>query len=265
MSFDGTDTLRLYLDDIRRTRPIPREDETALFRLCREGNAQARERIIRANMRFVLKVALQYRNSPMPVTDLVNEGCMGLIRAIESYDPSMGLKFISYAVWWIKAFIVRAIDENGTLIRIPSNQHLRIRKALREKGDTAELDDEVRQMLRMEEAGICIDRPIPGNERSSYAEVLPDTSTPLPDRLAEIEQMERTLRDLINGLPEQEAQVIQSIYGIDRDGPMTLREVSEMLEVPHERVRQIRDKAIRHLRAHNFRAHLREHLEVCGG
>ena len=239
MSFDGTDTLRLYLDDIRRTRPIPREDETALFRLCREGNAQARERIIRANMRFVLKVALQYRNSPMPVTDLVNEGCMGLIRAIESYDPSMGLKFISYAVWWIKAFIVRAIDEN-------------------------ELDDEVRQMLRMEEAGICIDRPIPGNERSSYAEVLPDTSTPLPDRLAEIEQMERTLRDLINGLPEQEAQVIQSIYGIDRDGPMTLREVSEMLEVPHERVRQIRDKAIRHLRAHNFRAHLREHLEVCG-
>ena len=89
-------------------------------------------------------------------------------------------------------------------------------------------------------------------------------STPLPDRLAEIEQMERTLRDLINGLPEQEAQVIQSIYGIDRDGPMTLREVSEMLEVPHERVRQIRDKAIRHLRAHNFRAHLREHLEVCG-
>ena len=262
MSFDGTDTLKLYLDDIRRTKPLPREYETALFRLCKEGNAQARERIVQANMRFVLKVALQYRNSPLPITDLVNEGSMGLLRAIESYDPTMGLKFISYAVWWIKAFIVRAIDENGNLIRIPSNQHLRIRKALRENGPGGQLDDDVRSLMKMGESGIGIDSQVPGEERT-WAERLADESTPAPDRVAEAQQMEKILRDLIKTLPEQEAIVIQSIYGIDRDEPMTLREASEMLDISHERIRQIRDKAIRHLRMHNVRVHLREQLEAC--
>ena len=262
MSFDGTDTLKLYLDDIRRTKPIPRDDEAALFRLCREGNAQARERIVQANMRFVLKVALQYRNSPLPITDLVNEGSMGLLRAIESYDPSMGLKFISYAVWWIKAFIVRAIDENGNLIRIPSNQHLRIRKALREHGDGDRLDEDVRRMLKMGESGVGLDSTAPGDDRT-YAEKLADDSTPAPDVRADTMRREKILRDLIKTLPELEATVVQNIYGIDRDQPMTLREVSEMLEISHERIRQIRDKAIRHLRMHNVRVHLREQLEAC--
>ena len=262
MSFDGTDTLKLYLDDIRRTKPIPRDDEAALFRLCREGNAQARERIVQANMRFVLKVALQYRNSPLPITDLVNEGSMGLLRAIESYDPSMGLKFISYAVWWIKAFIVRAIDENGNLIRIPSNQHLRIRKALRENEDGAQLDEDVRRMLKMGESGVGIDSAVPGEERT-WAERLADESSPAPDVVADTMLREKVLRDLIKTLPELEATVVQNIYGIDRDQPMTLREVSEMLEISHERIRQIRDKAIRHLRMHNVRVHLREQLEAC--
>ena len=124
MTFDTTDeTLKRYLEDIRKTSPIDRKDEHLLFKLCREGNRAAREKLVSANMRFVLKVALQYRGCPIPLPDLVSEGAMGLIRAIESFDHSRGLKFISYAVWWIKAYITRAITEQGSLIRLPANQH----------------------------------------------------------------------------------------------------------------------------------------------
>jgi len=128
--YDTSDSMRRYLEDIRKTSPYSRKAEQELFRLCRQGNAKARAAIISGNIRFVLKVALQYRGCPIPTSDLISEGAMGLARAIDNFDHTRGLKFISYAVWWIKAYITRVINEEGTLIRLPANQHLKIRQAL---------------------------------------------------------------------------------------------------------------------------------------
>lgn len=134
MHIDSTDvTLKRYLDDIRKTAPLTREEEQILFQKAKEGDKIARQKLISANMRFVLKVAIQYRGCPIPLPDLVSEGAMGLVRAIESFEHTRGLKFISYGVWWIKAYITRAINEQGNLIRLPANQHLRVRKALHEQ------------------------------------------------------------------------------------------------------------------------------------
>ena len=114
MHIDSTDaTLKRYLDDIRKTAPLSREEEQILFQKAKEGDKVARKKLISANMRFVLKVAIQYRGCPIPLPDLVSEGAMGLVRAIESFEHSRGLKFISYGVWWIKAYITRAINEQG--------------------------------------------------------------------------------------------------------------------------------------------------------
>ena len=140
MHIDSTDTtLKRYLEDIRRTAPLSREEEQILFQKAKEGDKIARKKLISANMRFVLKVAIQYRGCPIPLPDLVSEGAMGLVRAIESFEHTRGLKFISYGVWWIKAYITRAINEQGNLIRLPANQHLRVRKALHEQSRGKEI------------------------------------------------------------------------------------------------------------------------------
>src|SRR6267142_7084044 len=175
MTFDTTDeTLKRYLEDIRKTSPIDRKDEHLLFKLCREGNRAAREKLVSANMRFVLKVALQYRGCPIPLPDLVNEGCMGLIRAVESFDSSRGIKFISYAVWWMKAFITKSINETGSMIRLPANQCLRVRKALKEQGHGKDLEEDVRSLLQTAGKGMSFDAPMGPDSKTSFQEILRD-------------------------------------------------------------------------------------------
>ncbi|MDB5106638.1 MAG: polymerase, sigma 32 subunit, RpoH [Fibrobacteres bacterium] len=262
MTFDTTDeTLKRYLEDIRKTSPIDRKDEHLLFKLCREGNRAAREKLVSANMRFVLKVALQYRGCPIPLPDLVSEGAMGLIRAIESFDHSRGLKFISYAVWWIKAYITRAINEQGSLIRLPANQHLRVRKALKEKSKGKELSDDIRELIQLGEAGISFDAPLKTDTKTTYQEVLPDDKAVNPEAEAEIQSVELLAKDLLSELPEREAQVIKGLFGINHEAPQTLREVGETLNISHERVRQLRDQALRRIRKNKNKEVLREKYE----
>ncbi len=262
MNFDSSDeSLKRYLEDIRKTKPLSREEEQTLFRLCEKGNATARDRLIKANMRFVLKVALQYKGCPIPLPDLVNEGSMGLIRAIESFDYSRGLKFISYAVWWIKAYITRAINESGNLIRLPANQHLRVRKALKAKNRGEEISEDIRELIQLGERGISFDQPLATDSKTSYSEILEDTGTPNPESDTEIQRVENMARDLIENLPVREAQVIQGLYGINYESPQTLREVGESLNISHERVRQLRDQALRRIRKCNSKDYLKEKFE----
>jgi RNA polymerase primary sigma factor len=259
MTFDSSDeTLKRYLDDIRKTKPLSREEEQTLFRLCSQGNSQARKRLVSANMRFVLKVALQYRGCPIPLTDLVNEGSMGLIRAIQSFDYSRGLKFISYAVWWIKAYITRAINENGNLIRLPANQHLRVRKALKEKSRGKEISEDIRELIQLGERGVSFDQGLSNDSKTTYSEVLADDKAINPESETEIQSVELMAKELLVGLPEREAQVIRGLYGINHESPQTLREVGETLNISHERVRQLRDQALRRIRKGNSKAFLKE-------
>jgi RNA polymerase primary sigma factor len=262
MSFDGTDeSLKLYLEDIRKTSPVDRQEEHTLFCLCRKGSRKARATLIQANMRFVLKVALQYRGCPISLPDLVSEGAMGLIRAIESFDHSRGLKFISYAVWWIKAYITRAINEQGSIIRLPANQHLRVRRALKEKKNGQELDDDIRELIQLGERGVSFDSPLKADSKTTYSDVLPDRTTAGPEAETEMQSVACMARDLLSELPEREARVLKGLFGINHEAPQTLREVGESLNVSHERVRQLRDQALKRIRRSCKRDILREKFD----
>ena len=256
MHIDSTDTtLKRYLEDIRRTAPLSREEE---HQKAKEGDKIARKRLISANMRFVLKVAIQYRGCPIPLPDLVSEGAMGLVRAIESFEHTRGLKFISYGVWWIKAYITRAINEQGNLIRLPANQHLRVRKALHEQSRGKEINEEIRELIQIGQRGVSFDSPLKADSKATYAEVLPDNGASNPEADSEIQSVESLARDLMEQLPEREAKVITGIFGINQEAPQTLREVGESMNISHERVRQLRDQALRRIRKYNSKEFLQE-------
>lgn len=262
MNFDsGDETLKRYLEDIRKTQPLSREEEQTLFQLNARGNQAARQKLISANMRFVLKVALQYRGCPIPLPDLVNEGSMGLIRAIESFDYSRGLKFISYAVWWIKAYITRAINESGNLIRLPANQHLRVRKALKEKTNGQELSEDIRELIQLGERGVSFDQSLADDSKTTYSEVLADDNAQNPESETEIQGVESMTKEILSELPHRESMVISGLYGINHSTPQTLREVGESLNISHERVRQLRDQALRRIRKTKSKDYLREKFE----
>ena len=242
------DVLKRYLEDIRKTAPISRKEEQYLFVLAKQGNSLAREKIVSSNMRFVLKVALRYKGCKIPLQDLISEGSMGLMRAIESFDHTRGLKFISYAVWWIKAYITRAINEQGNLVRLPANQHLRIRRALQARNKGLEVSDDVQELIQMGQAAISFDAPISDDSNSSYAEVLADENYVGADDKIELKAVEELTREIVANLPEREARVISGIYGINQEAPLPLRRVGESLNISHERVRQLRDQALRRIR-----------------
>ncbi|MDR2732445.1 MAG: sigma-70 family RNA polymerase sigma factor, partial [Fibromonadaceae bacterium] len=261
MHIDSNDViLKRYLDDIRRTSPLSREEEAWLFE--NKNNPLARKKIIDANMRFVLKVAIQYRGCPVPLTDLVSEGAMGLIRAIESFDNTRGLKFISYGVWWIKAYITKAINEQGNLVRLPANQHLRIRKGLKEQAKGQEVSEEVRDLIQLGQKGVSIDSPLKPDSKSSYVESLPDSNVADPESSAEIQAIEDKIRDILKTLPEREYNVLAGIYGIGLNAPQTLREVGESMNISHERVRQLRDQALKRITYMVPKELLKENLEI---
>jgi RNA polymerase primary sigma factor len=256
------EVLKRYLDDIRKTRPLSRMEEQQLFKLAARGNRRAKEKLISANMRFVLKVAIQYRSSPIPLPDLVSEGAMGLVRAIESFDYSRGLKFISYGVWWIKAYITRAINEQGNLIRLPANQHLRVRKALKEQARGNEIDEDIRELIQMGQRGVSFDSPLSEGSKTTYAEVLCDDQLPSPEQHTEIAGVEAIAQQLVGKLPQREGRVLAGIYGINQDAPQTLREVGETLNISHERVRQLRDQALRRIRRSGLQNMLQENFSA---
>jgi RNA polymerase primary sigma factor len=269
MHIDSNDeTLRRYLDDIRQTAPLDRQEEQVYFRALKDKDRDARaaenarKKLISANMRFVLKVAIQYKGCPIPLPDLVSEGAMGLVRAIESFDHSRGLKFISYAVWWIKAYITRAINENGSLIRLPANQHLRVRKALKEQSKKGEdLAEDIRELIQLGERGVSFDSPLKSDTKTTFSEVLADDKASNPESESEIVNIEHLTRDLLSQLPDRESKVIAGIFGINQEAPQTLREVGESMGISHERVRQLRDQALRRIRKMNSRDFLKEKYE----
>ncbi len=262
MIYESSDiTVKRYLEDIRKTEPLDRDEEQELFSLCFEGDKRARAKLLSSNMRFVLKVALQYRGCPIPLPDLVSEGSMGLVRAVESFDYTRGLKFISYAVWWIKAYITRAINEQGSLIRLPANQHLRVRKALKENAVGAVLSDEIQELIRLGERGGSFDSPLKEGSKTTFSEVLEDNRAERADKNAEISGVENFTKDLLGDLPDRESRVLKGLYGIGFEVPQTLREVGESLDISHERVRQLRDQALRRLRKSKHRDILREKFD----
>jgi RNA polymerase primary sigma factor len=240
------------------------EEEVELAQRIKKGDHKALERLTRANLRFVVSVAKQYQNQGLSLPDLINEGNLGLIKAAEKFDETRGFKFISYAVWWIRQSILQAIAEQSRIVRLPLNQVGSVNKINRmlnkfeqenERRPSIEEisletnlpEDKVDEAMSANTRHVSVDAPFTEGDEGSLLDVLVNESSPMADRQLVIESLQAEIKQALRMLNERERNVIEAFFGID--GPeMTLEEIGSKYGLTRERVRQIKEKAIRRLR-----------------
>lgn len=257
-------SLDKYLQEIGREDLITVEEEVELAQAIKKGDRQALEKLTRANLRFVVSVAKQYQNQGLSLPDLINEGNLGLIKAAEKFDETRGFKFISYAVWWIRQSILQALAEQSRIVRLPLNQVgslNKISKAFQkfeqenERRPSAEelaheLDlsvDKVTDSLKVSGRHISMDAPFVEGEDNSLLDVLVNDDAPIADRTLINESLQKEIDRALSTLTERESDIIKMFFGIGCQ-EMTLEEIGDKFQLTRERVRQIKEKAIRRLR-----------------
>ena len=257
-------SLDKYLQEIGREELVSPEEEVELAQRIRKGDQEALEKLTRANLRFVVSVAKQYQNQGLSLPDLINEGNLGLIKAAEKFDETRGFKFISYAVWWIRQSILQALAEQSRIVRLPLNQVgslNKINKALgkfeqenERQPSTEELadmidipKDKIADTLRVSGRHVSVDAPFVEGEDNSLLDVLPNDDSPSADRGLTNESLGTEIERALQILTVREREIIKSFFGIGCQ-EMTLEEIGERLDLTRERVRQIKEKAIRKLK-----------------
>lgn len=258
-------SLDVYLREIGETPLISSEKEISLARRIREGDEEALEELTKANLRFVVSVAKQYQNQGLSLSDLINEGNMGLIKAAKRFDETRGFKFISYAVWWIRQAILQALAEQSRIVRLPLNRVGALHKIgkissnleqefgrepmTEEIAERLEMTpEEVSETLKISNNHLSLDAPFNEGEDSNLLDVLKDEFQPSPDKDLLGESLKIEIEKALGTLTEREAEVIILYFGINRPRPMTLEEIGNRFSLTRERVRQIKEKAIRRLR-----------------
>ncbi len=258
-------SLDKYLQDISKIDLITAQEEVELAQRIREGDQIALEKLTNANLRFVVSVAKQYQNQGLTLPDLINEGNVGLVKAARRFDETRGFKFISYAVWWIRQSILQALAEQSRVVRLPLNKIGSINKIKKtfsyleqahERPPSAEeiakeLDmtvDEVKQSLKNTGRHVSMDAPLKEGETSSLYDVLNSAESPKPDRNLMHQSLYTEINRALETLSPREADVVRLYYGIGDQQSMTLEEIGSTFDLTRERVRQIREKAIRKLR-----------------
>lgn len=253
-----------YLQEISREELITIDEEVELARRIKKGDKGALEKLTKANLRFVVSVAKQYQNQGLSLPDLINEGNLGLIKAAEKFDETKGFKFISYAVWWIRQSIIQAIAEQSRIVRLPLNQVgslNRINKAFarfeqefertpspEELASTLEMPtDKVKETLSISGKHKSMDAPFVDDEENNLLDVLVNNDSPFADRGLINESLKKEIERALSTLTERERDVVRLFFGINCP-EMTLEEIAERFSLTRERVRQIKEKAIRRLR-----------------
>ena len=257
-------SLDKYLQEIGREPLVSVEEEVDLAQRIRQGDERALDKLVRANLRFVVSVSKQYQNQALSLPDLINEGNLGLIKAAEKFDETRGFKFISYAVWWIRQSILQALAEQSRIVRLPLNQVGSLNKinkafsAFEQKYErkpsaeelARELDmpeDKVADTLKVSGRSTSIDAPFAEGEDNSLLDVLPNADSPVADRSLINESLSKEIDRALDTLTERESEIIKMFFGIGCQ-EMTLEEIGEQFGLTRERVRQIKEKAIRRLR-----------------
>ena len=257
-------SLDKYLQEIGREELVSPEEEVELAQRIRQGDQVALEKLTRANLRFVVSVAKQYQNQGLSLPDLINEGNLGLIKAAEKFDETRGFKFISYAVWWIRQSILQALAEQSRIVRLPLNQVgslNKINKALgrfeqenerqpstQELADMIDIPkDKIDDTLRVSGRHVSMDAPFVDGEDNSLLDVLPNDDSPMADRGLNKESLSTEVERALQVLTPREREMIKCFFGIGCQ-EMTLEEIGENLDLTRERVRQIKEKAIRKLK-----------------
>jgi RNA polymerase primary sigma factor len=266
-----------YLQEIGKYELLSPEEEIELARRAKQGDEKALERLIQANLRFVVSVAKQYQNQGLPLGDLINEGNLGLIKAAKRFDETRGFKFISYAVWWIRQSILQALAEQSRIVRLPLNRVGALNKIGKklsqleqefEREPSAneiaeELDMsvyEVADTLKISGRHVSMDAPFVQGEDNKLLDVMPNEFDPKPDHDLMRESLRQEIEEALNTLDQREKEVIKLYFGIGYEHPLTLEEIGEKFKLTRERVRQIKEKAIRKLRHHTRSRALRAYL-----
>ena len=269
-------SLDKYLQEIGREELITVEEEIELAQRIRKGDRKALEKLTKANLRFVVSVAKQYQNQGLSLPDLINEGNVGLIKAAEKFDETRGFKFISYAVWWIRQSILQAIAEQSRIVRLPLNQVGSVNKINRilskfeqenerrpnieEIADSIDLSEEkIEEALKVNGRHISVDAPFAEGEENGLLDILPNTDAPSADTELVKESLREEIGRALNHLNERERNVIEVFFGIGMP-EMTLEEIGDKYDLTRERVRQIKEKAIRRLRHNTQNKMLRSYL-----
>ena len=258
-------SLDKYLQEIGREELITVEEEVELAQRIKKGDQEALEKLTRANLRFVVSVAKQYQNQGLSLPDLINEGNLGLIKAAEKFDETRGFKFISYAVWWIRQSILQALAEQSRIVRLPLNKIGSINKInktyakLEQEFEREPNAEEIAEVLEITEAEvkesmknagrhISMDAPLVQDEDNTMYDVLKSEEAPTPETELLYESLRKEIDRAISTLTQREQDVVRLYFGLNGSHPMTLEEIGEKFDLTRERVRQIKEKAIRRLK-----------------
>lgn len=258
-------SLDKYLQEIGEVSLINAGEEVRLAKLVKQGNQDALNKLVQANLRFVVSVAKQYQNQGLSLGDLINEGNLGLIKAAKRFDETKGFKFISYAVWWIRQAILQALAEQSRIVRLPLNRVGALHKIGKVSSDleqnfgrepsaeeiAEELDmspSEVTDTLKISSRHLSLDAPFQEGEDNRLLDVLEDEVQSPPDEELFDEALQKEIEKALTTLTDREAEVIRLYFGIGREKPMTLEQIGHKFGLTRERVRQIKEKAIRRLR-----------------
>jgi RNA polymerase primary sigma factor len=262
----STDSLQLFLKDVGKVDLLTAAQEVELAKRIERGDHRAKQDMVEANLRLVVSIAKKYRNQGLPFLDLIQEGTIGLVRAAEKFDHRKGFKFSTYATWWIRQAVARALADKARTIRMPVhiveklNKIARTERKLRaelgrepfawEIGDELELDPaEVESIRRSSQPPVSLEKPVGDDEESEFGHFLTDENEALPDEVAEEELRKAALRRVLGSLSPRERRVLELRYGLDGEHPRTLDEVGRTFNVTRERIRQIENQSLKKLRA----------------
>lgn len=253
-------SLSLYLKEIEKIPLLDRDEEYKLAVMAKKGDSYARNRLVESNLRFVVSIAKQYQNRGLPLSDLISEGNIGLLTAMDKFEPEKGYHFISYAVWWIRQSILKAIGEKSRMIRLPMNrtadlvQILQAKTNLEENGyNDASIEDiaaecgmtrdQVLEVMQMSREVSSLDAPVGAEEDSSFGDFI-ESDLQKPDEVVMDEALKESVKRILDTLPERERGIIALRFGLEGKKPMSLKEVGELYNLTKERIRQIEKKVL---------------------
>ncbi|WP_430429521.1 sigma-70 family RNA polymerase sigma factor [Maribacter litoralis] len=270
-------SLEKYFQEISKIDLITADEEVELARKIREGDQKALDKLVSANLRFVVSAAKQYQNRGLRLTDLINEGNLGLVKAAKRFDETRGFKFISYAVWWIRQSILQALSKKSRMIRIPQNK-IAVNSKIYQVYSTLEQENErspsaaeiakeldmsvskVKNSMKNSGKSISLDAPFKEGESSNLYNVIASNTLDRPDKEVMAESLETDINQVLNKIPERQGDVLRLFFGLGNQPPMSLVEIGEVFDVTRERVRQIKDKGIKSLRRASNTEVLRAYL-----
>lgn len=273
-SISDENVLALYLKQISKIPLLSREEEERYAALAASGDKEAKDILVKSNLRFVVNVAKKFQNQGVPLTDLISEGNIGLMTAVEKFDVTKGFHFISYAVWWIRQTILKAICEKSRMIRLPLNRANEIvqiekaKKALHGSYSEEEEIEKISEMLNMEKSHVremiditrdmvSLDLPVfDERDSSTLGDFVEDSTYQLPENYVINENLKCEIDKVLDTLSEKEADVIRYRFGLNGLSPKSLKEIGEIYSLTKERIRQIEKKAIKRLQHSSRKAHL---------